>query len=172
MLSFHISFSLYNTDMSIRIIPILQMGKQSSERLNGACIQTKIRKQTGLAIKAYSLPSLSFCHNKAFRSYRRDPPSGFATANPASRPQLLTVLHQKIIQRVDKGERASATESACDIIQVQCSHHGPPKMLSLYEKCLKKQWLVNLLYQPPSRLSTMAKSDGLSEGNMAGWLAT
>ena len=52
------------------------MGKQSSERLNGACIQTKIRKQTGLAIKAYSLPSLSFCHNKAFRSYRRDPPSG------------------------------------------------------------------------------------------------
>ena len=76
MLSFHISFSLYNTDMSIRIIPILQMGKQSSERSNGASIQTKIRKQTGLAIKAYSLPSLLFCHNKAFRSYRRDPLSG------------------------------------------------------------------------------------------------
>lgn len=53
------------------------MGKKRSERSNGACIQTKIRKQTGLAIKAYSLPSLSFCHNKTFRSYRRDPPSGY-----------------------------------------------------------------------------------------------
>ena len=71
------------------------------------------------------------------------PVAACAIANPASKSQLLTILHQEIIQRVDKGERASAAEIAPDVIQVQCPHHGPPKMLSFYENCLKKKGVVS-----------------------------
>ena len=71
------------------------------------------------------------------------PVADCAIANPASKSYLLTILHQEIIQRVDKGERASAAEIAPDVIQVQCPHHGPPKMLSFYENCLKKKGVVS-----------------------------
>lgn len=43
-----------------------------------------------------------------------------------------------MIQHIDKAERAHTIESAPDIIQVQCPHHGTPKMFSLYEQCLQK----------------------------------
>ena len=121
-------------------------GKTKLREISGAFIQTKIRKQTDLASKLILFLHCHFATTQPLDlTEGTHPVAACAIANPASKSELLTILYQKIIQRVDKGKRASAAESTRDIIQVQCPHHGPPKMLSLYEKCLKKQWSVNLL---------------------------
>ena len=96
---------------------------------------SKPRKWTGLTSKFVLFLR---CHAVSPKPADLKKPR-YTAPNPTSKPQVLTSLHQETTQLGDKGERASATESALNVIQVQRPHHGSPKILSFYEPCLKKE---------------------------------
>lgn len=97
------------------------MGKQSSERSNGACIQTKIRKQTGLASK---LILFLHCHSATTKpldlTEGTHPVAACAIANPSF--QVIATHHHS------PGDYSTCGQGGKGQCRRNCPWHHPGPM--------------------------------------------
>lgn len=147
------------------------MGKQSSEKSSGACVQTKIRKQAGLASKRILFLQ---CHVPSPKpldlTEGTQPVSGDATSSPSFQ---VRATHQPWAR-----DHSACRQGGKGQCHRKCPWHHPgpkstpwlPQNAPSLWKTPAKQESVKVLSWASSRLGKVVKSDGLSEGNMAGQL--